>query len=237
MTVSRSLCERRHGVYRSRAVDSRLVSSSVESRGIGAPDKIRTCDLCLRKVTLTFSTACGRLWPSSERRGAPPVAKYGVVHSGFYDVADLRFEPPIATGSALPGRWVTVHTGDMGYTPPECEARAHDVGRALYERRRRRPSRPPKTLQETLQLCTEQSGKKGCKVLARSRFSASYGTEVNEIPSLFQLFATQNPGGRPIGRSPVNRLVAGSNPARGAKRPFRGRSQTIPYDREIGKSP
>src|SRR5215831_17620656 len=95
-----------------------------------------------------------------------------------------------------------------------------------------RPSRP----QKTLQLCTEQSGKKGCKVLARSRFSASYGTGVNEIPWLFQLFATENPGGRPIGPSPVNRLVAGSNPARGAKRPFRWRSQTIPYDPEIGKS-
>ncbi len=54
-------------------------------------------------------------------------------------VADLRFEPPIATASALPGRWVTVYTGDMGYAPPEREARAHDVARALYERRRRRP--------------------------------------------------------------------------------------------------
>src|SRR6516225_3440020 len=57
-------------------------------------------------------------------------------------------------------------------------------------------TRPQKTLQETLQLCTEQSGKKGCKILARSRFSASYGTEVNEIPWLFQLFATENPGDR-----------------------------------------
>jgi hypothetical protein len=49
-------------------------------------------------------------------------------------VALLRFEPPITTASALPGRWVTVHSGDMGYTPPEREARSHDVGRALYER-------------------------------------------------------------------------------------------------------
>src|SRR5262245_19685462 len=45
------------------------------------------------------------------------------------------------------------------------------------------------------------------------------------------------PVGRPIGRSPFNRLVAGSNPARGAKRPLRRRSQTIPYNREIGKNP
>jgi hypothetical protein len=29
-----------------------------------------------------------------------------------------------------------------------------------------------KTLQETLQLCMEQYGKKGCKILARSLFSA-----------------------------------------------------------------
>ena len=45
------------------------------------------------------------------------------------------------------------------------------------------------------------------------------------------------PGSSVVEQPAVNRLVAGSNPARGAKRPLRRRSQTIPYNREIGKSP
>src|SRR5262249_39752916 len=55
----------------------------------GAPEEIRTPDLCLRRARLTIQAdgagaGCGHL-PSVKRS---PVAKYRIPHSAFRDVAD-----------------------------------------------------------------------------------------------------------------------------------------------------
>ncbi len=63
------------------------------------------------------------------------------------------------------------------------------------------------------------------------------GTRQSRAALLYAVTLVPFPGSSVVEQPAVNRLVAGSNPARGAKRVFRRRSQTIPYDRKLGKSP
>jgi hypothetical protein len=47
---------------------------------------------------------------------------------------------------------------------------------------------PPEALQETLQLWTEESGKKAARYLQSSPFSVDFLNRKNKIPLLFQSF-------------------------------------------------
>jgi hypothetical protein len=54
-----------------------------------------------------------------------------------------------------------------------------------------RPISAAKTLQETLQLCTDECGKSACKVLGRF-FYRRCGTKANENLSVFHQLAPEN---------------------------------------------
>src|SRR5215813_2792794 len=69
--------------------------AAVHATEVARPRRFELLTFAFGRQDLSFLIACGWPWPFPARQAAPPVAKYRVVHSGFHDVADLRFEPPI----------------------------------------------------------------------------------------------------------------------------------------------